>query len=211
MVAAGEGDGRVDGDVGGEHPKGERDELLRAPFGGLGVDAGGGEPPEHDDPGERLDQRVGTEGDERDRAGDGASGDRDGRLDPVPDQAAAGEQPGAGDEPVAPAIVPGAGLRRGAGVDDGQLDGHPDQYVEPAARFLTRWPALGSCPLAVRWLVLQQDLGRSPRTLEAYARSLVDYLGFCERHRIDIGGAGRAEIAGYVRDLRERLAGMART
>jgi integrase/recombinase XerD len=67
-----------------------------------------------------------------------------------------------------------------------------------------RWPALGSCPLAVRWLELQRDLGRSPRTIEAYARSLVDYLGFCDRHGVDAVGAGRAEIARYVRDLRER-------
>jgi len=52
--------------------------------------------------------------------------------------------------------------------------------------------------------VWQQDLGRSPRTVDAYARSLVDYLRFCERRDIDVVGAGRAEIAGYVRDLRER-------
>lgn len=69
---------------------------------------------------------------------------------------------------------------------------------------MTRWPTLGFCPLAVRWLLLQKDLGRSPRTIEAYARSLVDYLAFCQRHRIEIIEAGRAEIAGYVRDLRER-------
>jgi integrase/recombinase XerD len=57
---------------------------------------------------------------------------------------------------------------------------------------------------AVRWLLWQQDLGRSPRTVDAYARSLVDYLRFCARHDVDVAGAGRAEIAGYVRDLRER-------
>jgi integrase/recombinase XerD len=85
-----------------------------------------------------------------------------------------------------------------------QLDGHLDQYAGPAAAFLTRWPALGSCPVAARWLVLQSDLGRSRRTIEAYARSLVDYLGFCERHHVDVVDAGRVEIAGYVRDLRER-------
>ncbi|HEY1517162.1 MAG TPA: tyrosine-type recombinase/integrase [Solirubrobacteraceae bacterium] len=50
----------------------------------------------------------------------------------------------------------------------------------------------------------QQDLGRSPRTVDAYARSLVDYLRFCARHDVDVVGAGRAEIALYVRDLRER-------
>jgi len=52
--------------------------------------------------------------------------------------------------------------------------------------------------------VWQQDLGRSPRTVDAYARSLVDYLRFCARGDIDVVGVGRAEIAGYVRDLRER-------
>lgn len=67
-----------------------------------------------------------------------------------------------------------------------------------------RWPRLESCPLAVQWLVLQQDLGRSPRTIEAYARSLVDYLRFCEAVSVDVVAAGRAEIARYVRDLRER-------
>jgi integrase/recombinase XerD len=60
-----------------------------------------------------------------------------------------------------------------------------------------------SCSLAVRWLELQRDLGRSPRTIDAYARSLVDYLRFCE-FGIDVVDAGRADIAGYVRDLRER-------
>ena len=62
-----------------------------------------------------------------------------------------------------------------------------------------RWPLLASCPLAVRWLELQRDLGRSPRTIDAYARSLVDYLRFCERHGVEVVEAGRADIAGYVR------------
>ena len=67
----------------------------------LGVGAGGVEAPEDDDPGERFDQRVGAERDQRDRAGDGAGGDRDRGLDTVPDQAGAGEQPRAGLEPLA--------------------------------------------------------------------------------------------------------------
>ena len=73
----------------------------------------------------------------------------------------------------------------------------PDELVE-------RWRSLTSCPESVRWLVLQRDLGRSPRTVAAYARSLVDYLAYCERSGVDVLAAGRAEIAGYVRDLRER-------
>ncbi len=67
-----------------------------------------------------------------------------------------------------------------------------------------RWPSLASNPTAIGWLVLQQDLGRSPRTVEAYARSLADYLGFCDRMGVGAVAAGRAEIARYVRDLRER-------
>jgi integrase/recombinase XerD len=90
--------------------------------------------------------------------------------------------------------------------------------AEPEARSVARWRergdtpvdaaelwlALGACPFAVRWLELQRDLGRSPRTIDAYARSLSDYLRFCDRHGVDVIAAGRAEIAGYVRDLRER-------
>ena len=67
-----------------------------------------------------------------------------------------------------------------------------------------RWPVLRSCPRAIDWLGLQRDLGRSPRTVHAYARSLADYLAFCDRVGVDATVAGRAQIARYVRDLRER-------
>ena len=69
---------------------------------------------------------------------------------------------------------------------------------------LVRWPALTGVPLAIRWLELQRDLGRSPRTVQAYARSLVDYFGWCEGRGVAVETAGRAEIAGYLADLRER-------
>jgi hypothetical protein len=32
---------------------------------------------------------------------------------------------------------------------------------------VARWPALASVPVAVRWLEIQRDLGRSPRTVQA--------------------------------------------
>jgi len=73
----------------------------------------------------------------------------------------------------------------------------PDGLVE-------RWPVLASCVWALRWLGVQRDLGRSPQTVQAYARSLVDYLGYCERAGVDVVAAGRADVAGYVGDLRER-------
>jgi integrase/recombinase XerD len=70
---------------------------------------------------------------------------------------------------------------------------------------VTRWPALGSCPLAAWWLVLQGDLGRSPRTIEAYARSLVGYLGFCERHEVDVVEAGPVNATVQLRVTAVRL------
>ena len=75
---------------------------------------------------------------------------------------------------------------------------------EAPGGLVERWPALESCPIAVRWLALQVNVGRSPRTVEAYARSLVDYLGYCDRARVDVPTAGRADIAGYIADLRDR-------
>ena len=204
MLAARERDGRVDGDVCGEHPERDRDELLRAPFGGLGVGAGDVEAPEDDDAGERFDERVGAEGDQRYRSGDGGCGDRDGGFDDVPDQAAASEETRPGLEPLAVGVALVGPVGAGGGLDDGQFDGHLDQYAAASAALLERWPALRCCPLAVRWLLLQSDLGRSSRTVEACARSLIDYLRFCERAGIDVVDAGRADIAGYVRDLRER-------
>jgi integrase/recombinase XerD len=73
-----------------------------------------------------------------------------------------------------------------------------------AAGIAERWPALASRPMAIRWLAVQADSGRSPRTVQAYARSLVDYLAWCDRAGVEVETAGRAEIAGYLRDLRER-------
>ncbi len=67
-----------------------------------------------------------------------------------------------------------------------------------------RWPMVSRSPEAVTWLSIGTDLGWAPRTLEAYARGLEDFLGFCTREAIDPLAAGRADIARYVRDLGER-------
>ena len=163
------------------------------------------EAPEHDDPGERLDQRVGAERDQRDRPGDGAGGDRDGRLDAVPDQAAASEQTRAGLEPFALGVAVAGRWGLGGGVDDGKLDGHQGQYAAASAALLARWPELGLCPLAVRWLVWQQrsrPLAADGRGVCAVAGRLPAVLR--ARATSTWSAAGRAEIAGYVRDLRER-------
>ena len=67
-----------------------------------------------------------------------------------------------------------------------------------------RWPAIASCRDALTWLGIQVDLGLSPRTIDAYARAMTDYLTVCRRDAIDPLIAGRSEIAHYVRDLRQR-------
>ncbi len=73
-----------------------------------------------------------------------------------------------------------------------------------SAVLVGRWPLLAAYPEAIAWLQLQTDLGLAPRTIEAYARGLADYLAVCQREGNDPLDAGRAEIARYVRDLAVR-------
>jgi site-specific recombinase XerD len=47
-------------------------------------------------------------------------------------------------------------------------------------------------------------LGRAPRTVAAYARGVADYVAFCAREGVEVAEASRADLARYVRDLRER-------
>jgi integrase len=96
-----------------------------------------------------------------------------------------------------------AAHQAGAGVDDRSESAADRQHAAVRAR-LARWPALAGCPEAVAWLQLQRDLQRAPRTLEAYGRAVADYLAFCGREQIDPVGAGRADLARYVRDLTDR-------
>ncbi|MFD5631117.1 tyrosine-type recombinase/integrase [Streptomyces sp. NPDC127072] len=67
-----------------------------------------------------------------------------------------------------------------------------------------KWPVLGRHERAAGWLQMWCDLGRAPRTIDAYARGLAEYLVVCEREGVDLLVAGRAHIAFYVRELTER-------
>lgn len=67
-----------------------------------------------------------------------------------------------------------------------------------------RWPVVAALPDGLVWLQIQSDLGLAPRTIDAYARGLTDYLTVCARRNVDPLAAGRAEVARYVRDLAER-------
>jgi integrase/recombinase XerD len=62
-------------------------------------------------------------------------------------------------------------------------------------------------PHAAAWLRLQADLGLAVRTLDAYSRGLAGFLSLCEREQIEPVGAGRAEIARYLRHLVEQPSG----
>ena len=59
---------------------------------------------------------------------------------------------------------------------------------------------LGRHARAAEWLRVWADLGRAPRTIDAYARGLAEYLQVCEREGVDPVTANRAHVAGFVRE-----------
>ena len=60
-------------------------------------------------------------------------------------------------------------------------------------------------PLAQSWLNWQAQVGRRPNTLDAYGRSLEDYLAFCTDQQWLFVTATREHIASYVRNLLDRV------
>lgn len=67
-----------------------------------------------------------------------------------------------------------------------------------------RWPVFGRNEEAASWLQVWSDLGRAPRTIDAYARGLAEYLLLCEREAVDPVTANRAHVAVFVRELTSR-------
>jgi hypothetical protein len=67
-----------------------------------------------------------------------------------------------------------------------------------------KWPVFARHERPAGWLQVWTDLGRAPRTINAYARGLAGYLEMCERDGIDPLAAGRADVARFVRELTER-------
>ena len=55
-----------------------------------------------------------------------------------------------------------------------------------------KWPVLARHERAAEWLGIWADLGRAPRTIDAYARGLAEYLELCEHNGVDPLSAGRA-------------------
>lgn len=64
-----------------------------------------------------------------------------------------------------------------------------------------KWPVLERHQQAAGWLRIWTDLGRAPRTIDAYARGLAEYLQVCEREGVDPVAANRAHVAVFVREL----------
>ncbi len=67
-----------------------------------------------------------------------------------------------------------------------------------------KWPVLGRHDQAAGWLRIWTDLGRAPRTIDAYARGLAEYLELCERESVGPVTANRAHVAVFVRELTAR-------
>ncbi len=67
-----------------------------------------------------------------------------------------------------------------------------------------KWPVFSRHGHAAEWLGIWRDLGRAPRTIDAYARGLAEYLEHCERNGVDPLVAGRAHVASFVRELTSR-------
>jgi integrase/recombinase XerD len=72
---------------------------------------------------------------------------------------------------------------------------------------MEKWPVLGRHERAAEWLQIWTDLGRAPRTIDAYARGLGEYLLVCEREGIDPLTANRSQVALFVRELITRPSG----
>jgi len=70
-----------------------------------------------------------------------------------------------------------------------------------AGTWQDRWPVLARHGRAAEWLQIWADLGRAPRTIDAYARGLAEYLESCERAGIEPVAATRAQVAAFVREL----------
>jgi len=67
-----------------------------------------------------------------------------------------------------------------------------------------KWPVFARHERAAEWLGIWTDLGRAPRTIDAYARGLAEYLELCEHDGVDPLSAGRAQVASFVRELTSR-------
>lgn len=75
---------------------------------------------------------------------------------------------------------------------------------DPDAIEWFRYPFVAAHEQARAWITTETLLGLASNTLDAYARGLDDFLGFCQKTDISPVTATRADLAHYVGDLRGR-------
>jgi len=66
------------------------------------------------------------------------------------------------------------------------------------------YPLVDETETARTWLEIQHRLQLAPKTIDAYGRSLNDFLGFCARYAIEPETVTREQVALYVQDLATR-------
>lgn len=67
-----------------------------------------------------------------------------------------------------------------------------------------QYPLVAQHELSRHWLTRQAHLQLAPKTIDAYGRSLNDYLGFCAKRDIQPEAVTRDLVALYVQDLAHR-------
>src|ERR1051326_7973759 len=67
-----------------------------------------------------------------------------------------------------------------------------------------RFPRVADCGLARAWVLLQANLGLAKNTVDAYARTVEEYLAFSAAKGVPVVNATKDHIAAYVRDLTSR-------
>ena len=71
----------------------------------------------------------------------------------------------------------------------------------PMSHVWERYPLVAANDRVREWLQIQADLGLARNSVEAYGRSLEDYLRFCDRRGTNVVNASKADIAAYVSSL----------
>ena len=110
MITGDECPDRLGTDIGSKDEEARSDHLLGATFRSNRAEASSGEEPQDDEAGERFDQAVGAEPDQRDRAGGEPGNQSDCELDEMPNDASPSKKARL---PLDPARSPGLALGAG--------------------------------------------------------------------------------------------------
>ena len=76
--------------------------------------------------------------------------------------------------------------------------------MDPEQIAWNRYPLVAKDNLARQWVGAEVLMGLASNTVDAYARGVEDFLGFCEQAGVEPLGASKADLSRYVGDLRRR-------